>query len=97
MSLNSYSTRKGLNQIHLNILNTIHPKNHRLSSASPACIAQHSPYHIQPECSETAGLCSRMAESLLGDGQCVCAPAHLVVDIEVDVRLLVCLENCQRV
>ena len=97
MSLNSYSTRKGLNQIHLNILNTIHPKNHRLSSASPACTAQHSPYHIQPECGETAGLCSRMAESLLGDGQCVCAPAYLVVDKGVDVRLLMCLENCQRV
>ena len=50
---------------------------HRLSSASPACTAQHppSPSHIQPECGETVGFCSRVAESLFGDGQCDCAAA----------------------
>ena len=37
--------------------------------------AQHSPSHIQPKCGETAGLCSRVAESLLSDSQCGCATA----------------------
>ena len=40
---------------------------------------------------------SRVAESLLGDGQCGCAAAYLVVDKGVDVRLLMCLENGERV
>ena len=48
---------------------------HRLSSSSPAYTAQQSPSHIQPECGKTVGLCSRVAESLLGDGQCGSAAA----------------------
>ena len=47
---------------------------HILSSASPACTAQHSPSLIQPECGETAGLCSRVAEESLF-GRCGCAAA----------------------
>ena len=41
----------------------------------PTRTAQHSPSHIQPECGETVGLCSRVAYSLFGDGQCGCAAA----------------------
>ena len=91
----------GLKPIPFKILTTEEP--HRLSSASAACTAQHSPSHIQPECGETAGFRSRVAESLLGNGRCGCAAvylnllAYMVVDKGVDVLLLMCLENGERV
>ena len=72
----------------------------RLSSAPPACTEQHSPSYIQPECGETAELCSRVAESLIDDGQCCCAAALLtnpVVVKGVAMRLLMCLEKCEHV
>ena len=43
--------------------------------SSTASAEHHSPSHIQPECGETARVCSRTAESILGDGQCGCAAA----------------------
>lgn len=42
---------------------------------SPACTEYHSLPYIQPKCFKAAGICARVAESILSDNQCACSTA----------------------